>query len=255
MQESRQYGEIIADLGSASGGASKAQRVRVRDSEGTEWEAFAKFAQDTNGQPLAENGAHGLAAEFLAGQLATALAANVPMTEPVVLRSDMPMRASNGATIAPGLAVASKALRASVDVNGPATMPTDTLPGDVASLVALHSWIEAQDRGHNLILSDNRVYSIDHATGFRSAWNLTDPTGDLVVDPLLQPIFSAHPETVGPIADRLQRVLDATINRAVQAAPREWVPSDALRTRLVDNIKRQRDLVARSLVARGAGTA
>ena len=117
MPERPEYAEVIEDRGSAtSGGASKTQRVLVRNPDGSEWEGSAKFAQDVNGQVLAERGARGLASEFLASLLGRPLGSNVPEAEPVLLRPGLTIRLQNGEVPAAGLAATSHAIDPAVDV-------------------------------------------------------------------------------------------------------------------------------------------
>jgi hypothetical protein len=249
MEPLGELGEIIEDRGSAtSGGASRTQRVLVRGADGMEWEAYAKFAQDNNGQVLAENGAHGLAAELLASRLGESLAANVPAAEPVMLKPGLPVRLRNGETPAPGLAFASHSIEEAVDVT-PGALPSDVDPRAVADLAALHSLVEAQDRGHNLVISHGRVYSVDHATAFASSWNLTDCSGQLVLDSLLEPTLAKNPAELRAAGNRLRSLSNADIDNIVSALPREWVPSDELRDRLSRNVKDQRIRIGDALDA------
>ena len=247
MPEPGEYAEIIEDRGPASsGGASKTQRVLVRNPDGSEWEGYAKFAQDVNGQVLAEHGARGLASELLAARLGQALGANVPEVEPVLLRPGVPIRLQNGEVPAAGLAAVSHAVDPAVDVT-PGSMPPDVSPQEVAALAALHSLIEAQDRGHNLVMNNASPYSVDHATAFASAWNLTDSPGQVVADTLLEPTLQQNPEAVRNAADLPGKLADADVERIVDEVPREWVPADEQRERLARNIKNQTRLIPTAL--------
>jgi hypothetical protein len=249
MEPLGEPGEIIEDRGPAtSGGASKTQRVLVRSSDGTEWDAHAKFAQDTSGQILAENGAHGLAAELLASRLGQRLSASVPPAEPVMLAPGVVIRLRNGETPAPGLALAAHSIDLAVDVT-PGTLPADVDPKILAGIAALHSVVEARDRGHNLVISHGRPYSVDHATAFGPAWDLKDSSGSLMLDPLIEPILSKHPTELRAAGRGLGKLSDADIDELVGELPRDWVPSDEQRDRLSRNVKDQRDRVIDGLNA------
>jgi HipA-like kinase len=242
-----QRSRIVRDEGTASsGGASSTQKVVVSRPDGTEYPAHAKFAKDVNGAVLAENGEHGLASELLTSVLGRLLGAPVPLVEVVEVPPDLPLRLRGDRRPAPGLAVASQTISAWTDVNAPDAL-ADVPAEEVAAIAVLHAWAEVGDRGHNMIRSGTRVYSIDHATAFGSAWNALDPPGTFAPDAILSPVLQANPEALVDAGRRLARVTDKELDEAVSTLPETFVPSDEIRARIKRNLKMSRDAVSQAI--------
>lgn len=238
--------QIVRDEGPASsGGASNTQKVIVA-SDGKEWPSHAKFAKDQNGAVVAENGERGLASELLASKCADLIKAPVPTVDVVELDSGMDVVLRGGRHAAPGVAIASRTIDPYTDVNGGDSL-ADAPAADIAGMAVLHAWIEASDRGHNMIRSAQRAFSIDHATAFGSAWAGTEPQGIFAPDSLLQPEISKHPGEMHEAADRLAKVSDAQIDAVVAAIPAEFVVPPEVRERLKAMLKKSRDLVSEAL--------
>jgi hypothetical protein len=231
---------IVGDKGPAGGNASKAQKVELELSDGTRCLAVAKFVTDMNGAVIIENGARGAAAEIVASQLAKALGAPGPTMEPAVLEPGVTIRLRDGLVPAPGLAVASRFF-------DPVTNVIDaSLAGDVPTLDAVHvilldSLTQPSDRGsHNLLRVGlpPRVVSIDYATALQADFTGT-ALAEVRVNALIEARALAETATFRKELDELPTKLeDATIDRAIAAIPRQFVPSDEerdhLRQALVD---------------------
>lgn len=213
-------GRIIRDDGPAStGGASKTQRVGVRRSDGTEYPAHAKFAKDVPGAIIAERGEQGLAAELIASRLATLLGAPVPQVDVVTIAAEVDIRLRDDRRPCRDIpAIASHTVDKWTDVNA-ADAVEDVPVDDLAAISALHSWIEAGDRGHNMIRSEGRAYAIDHPTALASAWSGTDPPGALVSDALTAARLAANPKAMLAAAEKLRHVPDDAIDRVVDEVP------------------------------------
>jgi HipA-like protein len=241
-------GHIVQDDGPASsGGASSTQRVKVRRPDGTEYAAHAKFAKDTLGAIIAERGEEGLAAEFVASRLAGLLGAPVPETDVVMIAAEVDVCLRNDRRPDKALpAIASHTIDPWTDVNAPDTVEDAPLD-DLAAISALHSWVEAGDRGHNMIRAAGRAYAIDHPTALGSTWSGTNPPGTLVVDGLTQARLAANPKAMVAAAAKLRQVPNDAIDGVVDAIPAEWVPSADVRSRLKANLKASRDAVARAI--------
>jgi hypothetical protein len=242
--------QIFRDDGPAiSGGASKTQQVGVRNAEGREYKAHAKFAKDTAGGQVAENAELGLVAELLASQLAKLLGANAPQGEVVDLPDGTEIKlrdGPDGRNAAPGKAFAAPTFEGATDVNS-AEMVKNCDPDEVALLYAFQSWIEVQDRGHNLFKAGEKIYSVDHATAFQTAFQATAHSGNVVSEPLVADALSARPGAVGRAADRLRSIPDSSVDAIVDGMPRDWLSGDETRTKLKENLKHQRDAVADKL--------
>jgi len=234
---------IIRDEGSAASTASKPQRVLVSHPDGREVPAIAKFAKDERGAPLAEYGERGAASEILASSLAELISAPVPKTEAVELPAELNLVTAAGKP-APGVAAASTFIDGAIDVNA-SDMVREAPKDDVARIAVFHAWIEAGDRGHNLIRSGRMVYSIDHATAFGSSWDATMPTGNFAPDGLLAPHLDA--DALRAAAAALSGVSDGDIDAAVDRLPVALVGSADVRTRLKENLRRSRDLVSKTI--------
>jgi hypothetical protein len=240
-QEPRPY--ISGDDGPASsGGASKTQLVHVTCPDGSIYEAHTKFAEG------AENGTRGLASEFLASRLAASIGANVPTVAVVVLLPGQVIRLRDGVLPAPGLAAASETIPNWVDVNA-----GDALEGvatdQLALLAAVQWWVEASDRGHNVILTHGRAYSIDFASAFGAAWSGAPPPSVLMDDPLLLGRLTAEPLVVRSAAQKLLQVSDNEIDRAVNEVPDEWMDVTT-KARFQSHLKANRQLVAQLIETR-----
>lgn len=204
--------------------------------------AHAKFAKAAGGAVVAERGEQGLAAELLASLVARLVSAPTPTVEAVDLEPNTEIRLSGGRLAAPGVAVASHTIDRATDVNN-ASAIADIDPSELAAIAVFHAWAEVSDRGHNLIRSASHAYSIDHATAFGSAWAAISPTPNFSPDALIGPNLVGHDDAIRTAANRLARVSDMDIEDAVAQIPRELVPSDELRKRLVQNLKSSRDQV------------
>jgi hypothetical protein len=233
---------IVRDEGPGPGGASTTQKVVIAGEDGLEVPAYAKFGRDTAGGIIAENGERGLASELLTAELAVVIGASTPLVEAIDYAAPADVTLSAGRKPAYGVAVASHTIQPAIDVNA-----SDALKGvpkeELACIAVLHSWAEVSDRGHNLIRSHDRAFSIDHATAFASAWNAVDPPGTFALDGLLGPVLAGEDTVIRAAADRLEGVADVVIDQIVDQVPRELVPSDDIRNRLKSNLKLSRDRV------------
>jgi hypothetical protein len=226
---------ISGDYGPASG-ASKAQMVQITCPDGTGYKAHAKFAQ------AAEYGTRGLASEVLASRLGGLIGARVPAVAVVDLPEGQEIKLGDGSRPAPGLAAASETIEPWVDVNGPEAVQ-DIPPDDLALLSTIESWTEVGDRGHNMIRSRDRVYSIDYVSAFQSSWSATQPPGVLADDPLLRDRLAGETAAMRAAANKLDAVTDDDIDRAVAELPNAWMDDDT-KARFRANLKDARQLVA-----------
>ena len=208
-----------------------------------EWPAHAKFAKDVNGAVVAENGERGLASELLASKCADLIGAPVPQVEVIELTADMDVVLRGGRHAAPGLAVGSRTIDPYTDVNNGDSL-ADAPASDVAGIAVFHAWVEASDRGHNLIRSGQRAYSVDHATAFGSAWAGTEPQGTFAPDQLLQPEVAKHPDEMYAAAQRLSQVTDDSVDAIVGGMPGQFVVPHEARDRLKAMLKKSRNLVS-----------
>jgi len=219
----------------------------VRRPDGTEYSAHAKFAKDVLGAIIAERGEQGLAAELIASRLATLLGAPVPEVDVVSIPAEVDIRLRDDRRPSKDMpAIASHTVDKWTDVNA-ADAVEDAPVEDLAAISALHSWIEAGDRGHNMIRSEGRAYAIDHATALASAWSGIDPPGSLVPDSLTTARLTANAKAMRAAAEKLAQVPDDAIDRVVNEVPGEWVPSADVRNRLKANLKTSRDAVAKEI--------
>jgi hypothetical protein len=221
------------------------QKVTIRQPNGEEYKAHAKFAIDVEGTNVAEHGTRGLASELLASGLAAALGAPVPAVEVVELPPELPVSLRGGRRPAPGLAVASKTVEPWVDVNAADTL--SAVPEEELALIsALHGWIEASDRGHNMVLSNGRAYSIDHVTAFASTWSGGAGSGQIPDDQLMRDRLAAATAALRAAADRLEAVTDIDIDSAIDSVPSTWM-ADEVKSRFNQNLKYGRAAVAESI--------
>lgn len=230
---------ISADRGPASsGGASQTQMVQITCADGTTYEAHAKFAE------RAENGKRGLASELLVSALADLIGAYVPSLHVVDLPEGQVIKLRDGSCPAPGLAAASETIEPWIDVNAPdvlAGVPVENL----AMLSVLQCWTESGDRGHNMIKSHDRAFSIDHVSAFNSLWSGTVQTA-LVDDSLLHDRLAGEIAAMRMAIDLLANVRDRDIDAAVGGVPDEWMDAPT-KTRFRTGLLAAREFVLAQL--------
>lgn len=240
---------IVRDEGPAtSGGASKTRQVVIERPDGSQAHVHAKFAKTTTGTDAAENGARGLASELLAGLLASAMGANVPSPEVVVLPEDVDITLQDGTKPEPGIAFVSHTIDSSIDVPN-ADAIQDVPTEQIARISALESWTEMADRGHNMIKSNRAAYSIDHASGFASTWSGNARPASLVENAITKDRLGADSSSMKAAAASLEGVSDEVIDAAVESVPDEWMSTDE-RARFKADLKSSHDVVAQQI--RGA---
>jgi hypothetical protein len=216
--------------------------VQVTRPDGSTYEAHAKFAD------AAENGIRGLASELLASLLAGLINANVPPAEVVELQPGQVVTLRDGVNPAAGLAVAMQTIESWVDVNA-ADAILDVSVDTLALLSAVQSWTEVGDRGHNMIRSRDRVYSVDFASAFGSAWVGGTAAPTLVEDLLLRDRLAADPVAMRNAADSLEIVSDDAIDEAVGKVPDQWM-DPVHKSRFCARLKTTRQSVAEQLRAK-----
>ena len=190
--------------------------VQVTRVDGSTYEAHVKFVEKV------ENGTRGLASELLSSLLAALVNANVPAGDVVELQPSQKITLGDGSSPASGLAVALETIDSWVDVNAPDAI-LDISADSLALISAVQSWTEVGDRGHNMIRSRDRVYAIDFASAFGSAWAGSTAAPALVDDPLMRDRLNAAPLAMRAAADGLDLVSDETIDQVVAKVPDEWM--------------------------------
>lgn len=189
-----------------------------------------------------------MAAEFLASRLAELIGANVPRAEVVEVTDHPVVKLRNGVTPAPGLAFASETITPWIDVN--AADAIADVPVEQLALLSIHeSWVEAGDRGHNMIRSHDTVYAIDFATAFNPAWSGVAGAPTLVDNGLLRDRLAAEHAAMRAAADLLCAVSDAAIDGVVDEIPADWLDPGA-KAAVSARLKTNRESVAEQIRAR-----
>ena len=199
-----------------------------------------------------ENGALGLAREYLGGSLAELIDAPVPSTTFVELSSwtlstDASIAFDDGSRPAPQVTVASTYL---ADAASPVTpMAFETVPSDdLAGVLVFNTWVSVGDRhwGNYIIQTTTngpRLVSIDYATCLSGNGSAPTSVGDVGLLPFARTAGAAIDEYV----HRLLAVTERRIRQAVGRVPGLWM-SNGERERIVNFLLSGR-LVTERLIA------
>jgi hypothetical protein len=216
----------------------------VRNPDGTEFDAHAKFVVDTAGAGIIESSPWGAVAEILTSAVARAIDAPAADYRIVLLAEGVDIKLRNDRRPAPGFAIAARTIAGAVDAIDGTVQHVD--PKELARIAMLHALTQVGDHGgasnHVTAGDPARLYSVDHATAFPAEHSGGTGPATLNLSGLLAPILSANPEVLREAATGVTLALtNEVVADIIASVPRQLLPTDESRERLATALRQRRD--------------